>query len=325
MKAIVSTRYGPPDVLEFTEIAIPAPADHEVLIKVFAASVNPLDGYTIRGPWFFLPKISRLLKPKPKVVGADVAGRVEGVGRLVTQFQPGDEVMGCKNVGAFAEYVCIPGSKLALKPANLSFEQAAAVPVAALTALQALRDKGAIQKGQRVLVDGASGGVGTFAIQIAKSFGAEVTAVCSSRNVEQARMLGAEHVIDYSQSDFTQNGQQYDLILGANAHRSIFAYRRSLTRDGVFVLVGGAMARIFEAMLLAPILSLLGKRKMRFFIARVNTPDLTYLKDLLEAGKIVAVIDRTYPLREAAEALKYREEGHAQGKVIVTVDHAGRP
>jgi len=322
MKAIVSTRYGLPDVLALKEIPTPAPADNEVLIEVFAASVNPLDSFSIRGPWFFLPMISRLLKPKPKVIGADVAGRVQAVGRLVTQFQAGDEVMGCKNVGAFAEYVCIPEDKLGLKPANLSFEQAAAVPIAAITALQGLRDKGGIQKGQRVLVDGASGGVGTFAVQIASTFGAEVTAVCSTRNLDTARSLGANHVIDYSQEDFAENGQQYDLILAANAHHSIFAYKRALSHDGVFILVGGAMSRIFQALLLMPFLTRLGRKKMRFFIADMNTKDLTFLKDLLEAGKIVPIIDRSYPLSDAIEALKYREEGHARGKVIITIDHA---
>jgi len=217
-------------------------------------------------------------------------------------------------VGGFAEYVCAVEDKLALKPANLSFEDAAAVPVAAITALQGLRDKGRIQRGQKVLVDGASGGVGTFAVQIAKSFGAEVTAVCSTRNVDTARSLGADHVIDYTREDFTQSGQRYDLILGVNAHHSIFDYRRALSQDGIFVMVGGGLGRVFQAMLLGPFLSRIGSKKMRFFIAKINTKDLVFLKSLLEAGKVVPVIDRRYPLSDAAEALRYREEGHAKGK-----------
>jgi NADPH:quinone reductase-like Zn-dependent oxidoreductase len=319
MKAIVCTQYGPPDVLQFKEIATPEPADNEVLIKVYAASVNPLDSFGMRGPLFFLPMIGRLLKPKHKVIGSDIAGRVEAVGKDVKQFQPGDEVFGGKGWGAFAEYACAIEDRLALKPANLSFEDAAAVPIAAITALQGLRDRGRIQSGHKVLIDGASGGVGTFAVQIAKSFGAEVTAVCSTRNVETARRIGADHVIDYTQEDFAQNGQRYDLILGANAHHSMFDYRRALSRNGIFVMVGGGGAAILQAMLLTPFLSRIGSKKMRFFIAKINTKDLVFLKELLEAGEVVPVIDRRYALRDAAEALRYREEGHARGKVVITV------
>jgi NADPH:quinone reductase-like Zn-dependent oxidoreductase len=322
MKAVVYYTYGSPDVLKCEEIEKPTAGDHEVLIKVHAASVNPLDSYFMRGPLFFLPMIGGLLKPKHKVLGCDIAGRVEAVGRHVKQFQPGDEVFGGKGVGGFAEYVCAAEDKLALKPANISFEDAAAVPVAAITALQGLRDKGRIQPGHKVLVDGASGGVGTFAVQIAKSFGAEVTAVCSTRNVDTARSIGADHVIDYTREDFTQSGQGYDLILGANAHHSIFDYRRALSRDGIFVMVGGGWIQILQAMLLGPFLSRIGSKKMRFFIAKINTKDLVFLKDLLEAGKVVPVIDRRYPLNDAAEALRYREEGHAQGKVVITVEHS---
>jgi NADPH:quinone reductase-like Zn-dependent oxidoreductase len=213
--------------------------------------------------------------------------------------------------------VCAIEDKVALKPANISFEDAAAVTVAAITALQGLRDKGRIQRGQKVLVDGASGGVGTFAVQIAKSFGAEVTAVCSTRNVDTARSIGADHVIDYTREDFTKSGQRYDLILGANAYHSIFDYRRALSQDGIYVLVGGGLARIFQAMLLAPLLSLLGSKKTRFFIANINQKDLVFLKELIEAGKVVPVIDRRYPLSDAAEALRYLEERHAQGKVVL--------
>jgi len=320
MQAIVCTQYGPPDLLQFKEVPKPAPGNNEVLIKLYAASVNPLDSFTMRGPLFFLPALGKLLKPKNKIPGCDIAGRVEAIGRDIKQFQPDDEVYGGNLVGGFAEYVCVPEHTLALKPSNLSFEDAAAVPVAAITALQGLRDHGQIKTDQKVLIDGASGGVGTFAIQIAKHFGAEVTAVCSTRNIDTARQLGADHVIDYAREDFAKSRQRYDLILGANAHHSIFAYMRMLNPGGIFVLVGGNLSQILPAMLFGPILSQLGSKKFRFFIAKMNTKDLTLLKDLLEAAKIVPMIDRRYPLSEAAEALRYREEGHAQGKVVITIE-----
>jgi NADPH:quinone reductase-like Zn-dependent oxidoreductase len=322
MKAIVYTQYGPPDVLQFTEVAKPTPKDDEVLIKIHAASVNPLDWRLMRGkPLFARLMIGGLRKPKITRPGVDVAGQVEAVGRSVTQFKPGDDVFGgCR--GAFAEYVCAIEDKLALKPANLSFEEAAAVPVAALSALQGLCDKGRIQRGHKVLVDGASGGVGTFAVQIAKSFGAEVTAVCSTRNVDTARTIGADHAIDYTREDFTQSGQHYDLIMAANAYHSIFDYRRALSQDGIYVMVGGGWAQILQAMLLGPLLSLIGSKKMRFFMAKINNKDLVLLKGFLEAGKIIPIIDRRYPLSDVAEALRYLEEGHAQGKVVITVEHS---
>ena len=320
MKAIVRTRYGSPDVLQFTEVEKPTPKDNEVLIKLRAASVNPLDLFTMRGaPLIRL--IPGLRTPKDKRIGVDVAGQVEAVGRKVTQFKPGDEVFGvCR--GAFAEYACATEDKLARKPANISFEEAAAVPVAAITVLQGLRDKGRIQRGQKVLVDGASGGVGTFAVQIAKSFGAEVTAVCSTRNVDTVRSIGADHVIDYTREDFTKSGQRYELILGANAHHSIFDYRRTLNRDGIYVVVGGDLARIFQAMILAPLLSRMGGKKTRFFIANINQKDLVFLKELLEAGKVVPIIDRRYPLSDGAEALRYLEQRHARGKIVLTIEHS---
>jgi NADPH:quinone reductase-like Zn-dependent oxidoreductase len=323
MKAIVRTRYGPPDVLRFTEVEKPAPKANEVLIKLYAASVNPLDLFSLRGaPLVRL--IPGLRTPKQQVLGCDIAGRVEAIGRHVKQFQPGDEVFGVTGFsgGGFAEYACAIEDKLALKPANCSFEDAAAVPIAAITALQGLRDKGRIQPGHKVLVDGASGGVGTFAVQIAKSFGAAVTAVCSTRNVDTARSIGADHVIDYTREDFTQSGQRYDLILGANAHHSIFDYRRALTQHGIYVIAGGALPQIFQAMLLAPLLSRIGRKKTCFFIANINQKDLVSLKVLLEAEKIVPVIDRRYPLSDAAEALRYLEERHAQGKIVLTVEHS---
>jgi len=321
MKAIVYRNYGSPDVLKCEEIEKPTAGDDEVLIKIRAASVNPLDWRLMRGkPLFVRLAIGGLRKPKATRPGVDVAGQVEAVGRNVTQFKPGDEVFGaCR--GAFAEYVCAIEDKLALKPANISFEDAAAVPVAALTALQGLRDKGRIQRGHKVLVDGASGGVGTFAVQIAKSFGAEVTAVCSTRNVDTARSIGADQVIDYTQEDFTKNGRRYDLIIAANAYHSIFDYKRALSSKGIYVIAGGGGAQMLQGMFLGPLLSLIGSKKMRFFIAKLDKTDLVLLKDLLAAGKIVPVIDRRYPLSDVAEALRYLEEGHARGKVVITFEH----
>ena len=245
MKAIVYTQYGSPDVLQFKEVATPTPEDDEILVKLYAASLNTLDRGGMRGPLFARPMIGGLLKPKYKILGSDIAGQVEAVGKNVKRFHPGDEVFGAKDwfgrrrLGGFAEYVCAVEDKLVLKPANISFEAAAAVPVAAITALQGLRDKGQIRQGQKVLIDGASGGVGTFAIQIAKSFGAEVTAVCSTRNQDTARSIGADHVIDYTREDFTQSGLRYDLIMAANAYHSLFDYRRALSRDGIYVWAGG--------------------------------------------------------------------------------------
>jgi NADPH:quinone reductase-like Zn-dependent oxidoreductase len=325
MRAIVYTEYGPPDVLQFTEVAKPTPKDNEVLIRIRAASVNALDWRLMRGGPYIVRILFGLRKPKiarPGRPGRDVAGQVEAVGRNVTQFKPGDEVFGVC-LGAFAEYACAIEDKLALKPANISFEDAAAAPVAAISALQGLRDKGRIQRGQKVLVDGASGGVGTFAVQIAKSFGAEVTAVCSTRNVDTARSIGADHVIDYTREDFTKSGERYDLIIAANAYHSIFAYRRALSENGIYVMAGGGWAQILQAVLLGPLLSLIGRKKMCLFMAKMNKKDLVPLKDLLEAGKVVPVIDRRYPLSEVAEAIRYLEEGHARGKVVITMEHRG--
>jgi NADPH:quinone reductase-like Zn-dependent oxidoreductase len=326
MKAIVYHDYGSPDVLRCEEIEKPSAGDDEVLIRVRAASVNPLDWRLMRGK----PALARLMtgglrKPKTTRPGVDMSGQVEAVGRNVKGFKPGDEVFGvCR--GAFAEYACAIEDRLALKPANISFEEAAAVPVAAITALQGLRDRGRIQPGHKVLVDGASGGVGTFAIQLARLFGAEVTAVCSTAKMETARSLGAEHVIDYTRGDFTRSGQRYDLIFAANAYHSIFDYRRALVRGGNYVMAGSSSwANILQAMSVGPLLSLVGSRKMRFFIARIIRTDLALLKDFLAAGKMVSVVDRRYPLSDVAEAVRYLEEGHARGKVIITFDgHDGR-
>jgi NADPH:quinone reductase-like Zn-dependent oxidoreductase len=274
----------------------------------------------MRGEPFPVRLMTGLSKPKRTVLGCDIAGRVEAVGKGVKLFQPGDAVFGGVGLGGFAESVCSVENKLALKPANLSFEEAAAVPVAAITALQGLRDKGQIKPGQKVLIDGASGGVGTFAIQIAKCFGAEVTAVCSTTKMETARELGADHVIDYTREDFSRSGQLYDLIFAANAFRSLFDYRRALKPGGVCVMSGGGGNQILRPMLLRLLLSLFGNRKMYGCLAKMNNKDLVFLKELLENGKIAPVIDRRYPLSEAADAIRYLEEGHARGKVVLTVE-----
>jgi NADPH:quinone reductase-like Zn-dependent oxidoreductase len=325
MKAIVNEKYGSPDVLQFKEVAKPTPKDNEVLVKVHAASVNAAELHFLRADPFLMRFMGfGLLKPKHTILGAAMAGRVEAVGRNVKQLQPGDEIFGdltrC-GWGAFAEYVCASEDALALKPANVTFEEAAAVPLAAVTALQGLRAKGQIKLGQKVLIYGAGGGVGTFAVQIAKAFGAEVTAVCSTRNVDMVRSIGADQVIDYTRADFTHNGQRYDLIFAVNGYHSISDYKRALNPKGVYVFIGGSMAAMFQAMLLGPLISMTGRQKMGSMgVAKPNQKDLVFMKELLETGKVVPVIDRRYPLRETAEALRYLEKGHAQGKVVITVD-----
>jgi NADPH:quinone reductase-like Zn-dependent oxidoreductase len=328
MKAIVCPKYGLPDVLQFKDVEKPTPKDDEVLVKIHAASVNMYDWHLMTADIFLVRFMGGgMLKPKNTRVGADVAGRVEAVGRNVTQFQQGDEVFGDlagHGNGSFAEYVAASERAFALKPANLSFEEAAAVPMAAVTALQGLRDQGHIQPGQRVLIQGASGGVGTFAVQIAKSFGAEVTAVCSTRNLDLARSRGADHVIDYTKEDFTKSGQQYDLILGVNGYHPLSAYKLALTPKGIYIMAGGSQAQIFQAMLLGPWMSKTGGKKMGGVSARPTKEDLVFVRNLLEAGKVVPVIDRRYPLSEAAEALRYLGEGHARGKIVITVEHSSK-
>ena len=323
MKAIVRHKYGSPDVLKLEDIHKPTPGDDEVLVKVHAASVNAADWHLLRGkPYFIRLMGDGLLKPKYKILGADIAGRVEAVGGNVKQFQPDDDVFGdvaeC-GWGAFAEYVCVPENALVLKPANMTFEEAAAVPLAGATALQGLRDNGKIQPGHKVLINGASGGVGTFAVQIAKSFGAEVTGVCSTRNMEMVRSIGADQVIDYTQEDFTKSPQRYDLILAVNGYHSIFDYKRALSSKGIYVVAGGTMAQFFQAMLLGPWISMTGSKKIRTFVTKPDKKDLVFMKELLETGKLVPVIDRRYTLSEVPEALRYLEEGHARGKVVITV------
>lgn len=320
MKAIVYTTYGSPDVLQLKDVEKPTPKDDHVLVKVHAASANPADWHLMRAEPFLARFANGLLKPKHTRLGADLAGRVEAIGRNVTRFHVGDAVFGelpLHALGSFAEYVCAPEELLALKPAKLTFEQAAAVPLAAFTALQGLRDKGQIQPGQTVLINGASGGVGTFAVQIAKSFGTDVTGVCSTRNLDMVRSIGADHVIDYTQADFTKRGQRYDLIFDAVGNRSVSDLKRALTPNGMCAVAGfTSLSRLFQTMLLG------GKQVGLMETAKANQEDLVFIKGLLEAGKVIPVIDRRYPLRETAEAIRYLEAGHARGKVVITVtDH----
>jgi NADPH:quinone reductase-like Zn-dependent oxidoreductase len=321
MKALVHRKYGSPDVLEFQEIDRPALDDDSVLVRVRAASVNAYDWHIMRGLPYLVRTSEGLRRPKRSVAGVDLAGQVEAVGKNVTKFQPGDEVFGERG-GAFAEYVSAKEKNFALKPTNLTFEQAAAVPMAGFTALQALRDKGRVQPGQRVLINGAGGGVGTFAVQIAKAFGADVTGVCSTKNVDMVRAIGADEVIDYTADDFTRRGVTYDLILDVAASRSLSDCRRVLNPSGILVVVGAPdgdwVAPVARA-LTAVLFSRFGGRKLLPFLAKFTNADLIVLKELIEAGKVKPVIDRTYPLSEAPEAIRYLEEGHAGGKVVITM------
>ena len=320
MKAIVCTQYGSPDILRLKEVEKPAPKDDEVLVTIHAASANPLDWHLMRGSPFLARLGGGLRKPKDPRLGVDIAGRVEAVGNNVTRFLPGNEVFGTVK-GGFAEYACAREDRLALKPTNISFEEAAAAPVVAFTALQGLRDKGKIQHGQKVLVNGASGGVGTFAVQIAKSFGTEVTGVCSTRNLDMVRSIGADHVIDYTREDFTKNGQRYDQIYDAVGNRSVSDYKRALRPQGICVIAGfSTLSRLFEHVVLGSLLSTTGNKRIGLMgLAKPNQKDLVFVKELLESGKVVPVIDRRYPLSETAEAIRYLEGRHARGKVIITV------
>jgi NADPH:quinone reductase-like Zn-dependent oxidoreductase len=326
VKAIVRDSYGSPDILELTDIDKPEPADDEVLVRVHAASVNPADWHILRGAPYIARMQFGLRKPKDRVLGCDVAGHIEAVGKDVTMLQPGEEIFGSPfmhGLGAFAEWVCISEDLLAPKPATLSFEQAAAVPLAALTALQGLRDYGRIEPGHKVLIIGASGGVGTFAVQIAKSFGAEVSGVCSTRNVEMVRSIGADHVIDYTKDDFTQSGHKYDLIFQLAGTLSPSECRSALTSNGTLVISSGEsegrwigpVDRVIKALVLSAFVS----QKMASFTVKANREDLQLLKQFIEAGKLTPVIDRTYPLAQVPEAIRYLEEGHARGKVVISV------
>jgi len=320
MKAIVYTKYGPPeDVLELKEVEKPTPKDNEVLVKVYATSICWADNSLVRGKPFIARLSSGLLKPKHTIPGIDIAGQVEAVGRSVKQFQPGDEIfgdIGACGFGAYAEYVSVPENALALKPVNITYEEAAAVPQYAVVALQGLRDKGQIQHGQKVLINGASGGIGTFAVQIAKSYETEVTGVCSTRNLDMVRSIGADHVIDYTQEDFTQNEKRYDLILDIVANHYISDYMHALSPKGNYVAVAFNPSALF----LGPLISMTGSKKVGQLSHKPNVKDLVFIKELIEAGKVVPVIDGRYPLSEVAEAFRYYGEGHPSGKVVITVE-----
>lgn len=320
MQAIVYTEYGSADVLQLKDVEKPVPKDDEVLVKVYATSVNAADWHIMRGSPVLIRLAMGFLKPQRQVLGFDIAGKVEAVGRNVNEFQPDDLVFGASNFGGFAEYITVTEHNLVLIPPNLSFAQAAAVPTAAYTALQGLRDKGKIKVGQKVLINGASGGVGTFAVQLARYFGGEITAVCSTRNLDMARSLGADHVIDYTREDFTENGQHYDLIMAANGYHWIYDYRRALSPTGTYVATGGSGFQSLQAMFLGPLTTMLTDRTMTFLVARPNKEDLVFLRELLETGKIVPVIDKQYnSLSEVPDAVRYIEQGHARGKVVIKI------
>ncbi len=323
MKAIVYCDYGSPDVLRYEEVEVPTATNDEVLIRVCAASVNPYDWHFMRGTPYGVRIVAGLRKPKVNRLGADVSGQVEAVGRNITQFKPGDPVFGtCK--GAFAEYACAPESTLAMKPENVTFEQAACVPMAAFTALQGLRDKGKLQSGQKVLINGASGGVGTFAVQIGKSFGADVTGVCSTRNVDMVRSIGADRVIDYTREDFTKSGQRYDLFFDCIGQHSLSVCRRVLKDEGIYLGAGGPsdrwmvgpIARLIKSF----VVSRFGSQKLGGLLAKANKEDLIILRELIQAGKVTPIIDRCYRLSEVPNAIRYLEEGHARGKVAITLE-----
>jgi NADPH:quinone reductase-like Zn-dependent oxidoreductase len=324
MKAIVYEKYGPPEVLKLKEVEKPIPKDNEVLVKVYATSVNVEDLDYLTGKSWAVRMIGPL-KPKYRILGFDVAGRVEAVGKDVKEFQCGDKVMGDlfnHGFGAFAEYVCAPEKAFVLKPASMTFEEAATVPSRAILALQGLSGKRQLHSGQNVLINGAGGGVGPFAVQIAKYFGAEVTAVDSTKKLEMLRSIGADHVIDYNEEDFTKNGQQYDLILDIAGHHSVFDYKRVLSSNGIYSLVGGSRFTIFQTLFLGPLISMATSKKIGIIAWKPNRKqDLDLIKELIESGKVVPVIDRRYQLTEAAEALQYFEEGQPQGKVVITVEY----
>jgi len=327
MQAITYTKYGPPEVLQLKEVEKPVPKDNEVLVKVVAASTNPADWHMIRGEPVFSRVIFGLFKPKKIIPGIDIAGQVEMVGKNVIEIHPGDEVFGDTGWGgAFAEYVCVIEKRLVPKPANISFEEAASVSVAGITALQSLRDKGQIKSGQKVLIIGASGGVGTFAVQIAKYFGAEVTGVCSTRNLDLVRSIGADKVIDYTKQDFTNTSQKYDLIIDNVANRSVVNLKRALNPDGVCVIVGfTSVSLMFQYMFLGPLVSMIGSKKIvSLGTANLNKKDLDFLRGLLATGKVKPVIDRRFPLSEVPDAIRYLEKGHARGKVVITIGHSSK-
>jgi len=326
MKAIYRPTHGSPDVLELREVEKPVPKNDEVLIRVHASSVNPLDWHFMRGSPFFMRLMEGLTMPKRPILGSDAAGVVEAVGKDVTRFEPGDEVWGqSTHGGALAEYACARESRLVRKPAGSSFEEVASIPVAGITALQGLVDHGNVQPGQKVLLNGASGGVGTFAVQLAKAFGAEVTGVCSTRNLDLVRSIGADHVIDYTQEDYTRTGRHYELILDLVGNRSVKDHKRILGPRGTCVNIGfTSLGRMFRNALAAPAASSKSGRTFTSFTASVSSKDLESFNALLESGKLEPVIDRRYPLRESAEAIRYLETGRARGKVVIVVRGQGQ-
>jgi NADPH:quinone reductase-like Zn-dependent oxidoreductase len=321
VKAIVSRGYGPPDRLELRDVDKPELGDDCVLVRVRAASVNPYDWHMMRGHPYLVRLGEGLRRPKTEVLGVDVAGEVEAVGAAVTELRPGDEIFGGR-VRAFAEYVCGPQKNFVLKPAALSFEEAASIPVAACTALQALRDHGELRPGQRVLINGAAGGVGTFAVQIAKAMGGVVTGVCSTRNLELVRSLGADHLVDYTAEDFSRSGRRYDLVVDLVGNRSLRALRRALTPDGTLVIAGGGHGRLLGPLALpiaATIRNRFVKQRLMWFMTKMRSDDLAAIVELIDAGKVTPVVERSYPLSEAREAIRHVERGHARGKVVITV------
>lgn len=322
MRAITYTEYGPPEVMQLQEVARPIPTDDEVLIKLVAVSVNRSDWEGLIGKPLYA-RIGGLRRPRRQILGSDIAGRVEMVGKNVTRFQPGDEVFGdiLWRLGGFAEYVCASEKSLALKPAGMTFEQVATVPQAGVIALQGIRDKGQVRSGQQVLINGAGGGGGMFAVQLAKSYGAEVTGVDNTGKLDFMRSLGADHVIDYTREDFTRNGRQYDLILDLVAYRSVFAYRRALRPNGSYYAVGGSMTTMFQIFLVGPLIKRITGKKIRYLVVQPNLKDMVYVAELCAAGKLVPVIDRRYPLRAVPEALRYLGAGHAKGKIVITMEH----
>lgn len=327
MKAIIYTKYGPPEVLQLKEVEKPVPKDNEVLVKVYAASANPADWHMIRGEPKFGRLVFGLTKPKNIIPGIDIAGQVEAVGKNIQDFRLGDEVFGaCGWGGAFAEYVCVKEKSVVLKPAKISFEEGASISVAAISALQGLRDKGKIQPGQKVLINGASGGVGTFAVQLAKYFGAEVTGVCSTRNLDLVRSIGANKVIDYTKDDFTNTSQKYHLIIDNVANRSVTDLKRALSPNGLCVIIGfSSLFRMFQHMFLGSLVSMIGNKKIAGLgTAKPNKNDLVFLKELLESGKIKPVIERRYTLSEVPEVIRYLEEGHARGKIVITIEQSNK-
>lgn len=320
MKAIVYHQYGSPDVLKLEEVEKPTPADDQLLIKVHAVSINRSDWEGMVGKPLYV-RIGGLFKPKSGILGSDIAGTVEAVGKDVKQFKPGDDVFGLmlNYGGGFAEYACKSEKALALKPAGLTFEQASAIPQAAFIALQGIREKGQVRPGQKVLINGAGGGTGAFAIQLAKLAGAEVTGVDNTEKLDFMRSLGADHVIDYTREDFTKNGQQYDLILDVIASRSIFACQRALKPNGNYFMAGGSVATMFQSLLLGPLIRRITSRNIKLLVVQTDSKDLVYITELIESGKVKLFIDKRYPLSETAEALRYLGEGHAKGKVVVEV------